>query len=68
MEPRDFQMVVVARGIELYLKTGMKPSSMWTPSNMLQTASRITGKNYKRSQLRLAASDLNAIIKEKLYA
>lgn len=62
--PQQFQIVVVARGIELYLKTGIKPSRMWTPGNMLATASKLTGKTYKRGQLAQAAADLNAIAED----
>lgn len=68
MTPQHFQIVVVAKGIELYLKTGIKPSRMWTPSNMLATASKITGKTYKRGQLAQAAADLKALAVERANA
>jgi hypothetical protein len=50
--------LVLASAIDLYVKTGMKANRAYTPTNMLKTASRLTGRQYKRNQLRQAAADL----------
>lgn len=56
-----FAAVALRSAIDLYLNTGMKASRFHTPTNMLLTASRTTGKQYKRGKagLALAAADLN---------
>ncbi len=61
-----FQAVVLASGLRLYAKTGMKPNRMYTPTRMLQTATAITGKPYKRGQFEQAATDLDAWKAEQL--
>ena len=54
-----YQAIVIASGLRLYAKTGMKPNRQWTPTNMLKAASRITGKPYKRGDHLKAADDLS---------
>ncbi len=61
-----FQAAVLASGLRLYAKTGMKPNRMYTPTNMLKTVGAITGKTYKRGQFEQAASDLDAWKQEQL--
>lgn len=58
--PSTYQALAIHSGLKLYAKTKMKPNSMWTPSNMLRTAGRITGKAYGRGQYLQAADDLLA--------
>lgn len=55
---RMFQAYSLSSGITLYLKHGIKPSRMHTPTNMREAATRITGKEYKRNELAQAAADL----------
>ncbi len=57
-DPQTFQALAIRSGLKLYAATGMKPNSMWTPTNMLRTAGRITGKVYGRGQYLKAADDL----------
>lgn len=57
-----YVMVTLKRGIKLYLKTGMKPNRLWTPANMLKTASKYTKKVYKRGQLQQAHDDLEGLL------
>lgn len=55
-----FAAITVRSGINLYLKTGLKPSRAYTPTNMSAFVSNITGKTYKRGKggLAQAAADL----------
>jgi hypothetical protein len=49
-----FQAIAVKGAIKLYINTGMKANRAYTPTNMLATAGRITGKTFKRGQLQAA--------------
>lgn len=55
---------VIASGLRLYAKTGMKPNAHYTPTNMLRAASAITGEKYKRGEYLKAADDLTRIADE----
>jgi hypothetical protein len=57
-----YQAIVLRKGIELYAKTGLRPNTAWTPKNMLNAASAITGKTYKRGQYAQAIADLTTWI------
>lgn len=57
---------VIASGLRLYAKTGMKPNSAYTPTAMLRAASAITGETYKRGEYERAAADLTKIADEDL--
>ncbi len=57
-----FQAIVIKNAIKLYRATGMKANRAYTPTNMLATAGRIVGKNYKRGELEQAQTDLTAWI------
>lgn len=54
-DPRRYQALVVAAGLEMYAKYKMQPNRSWTPTRMLQTAASITGKTFKRGQYTDAA-------------
>ena len=56
-----FVGVTLKHAINFYLKTGMKVNRMYTPKNMLEAASRHTGKAYKRGQLKQASADLSEL-------
>ena len=60
--PRDYQTLALRRGMMLYDAHGTKPNRAWTPTAMLRTAGNITGKVYKRGQMKLAIADLTAIV------
>lgn len=60
-----YVMVVLKSAISLYLKTGMKANSAYTPTNMLRKAGEITGKTYKRGQLQMAYDDLAKKLEER---
>ncbi len=45
-----YRMTVIRSALKLYIKTGMKANSMYTPSNMLQAISKKSGKAYKKSK------------------
>lgn len=53
-----FRATVLRSAIDLYVKTGMKANRAYTPTNMLSAAASITGKVYKRGQLKQASDDL----------
>lgn len=65
MDTRIMQALAVSRGIEFYLKTGMQVNRAYTPKAMRETASSLTGKTYKRTELAQAASDLREWIEAK---
>jgi hypothetical protein len=54
----------IASGLSLYAKAGIVPNRAWTPTKMLQAASGITGKKYKRGQHAQAAADVKAWAEE----
>lgn len=41
------QATVLAKGLELYARTGMLPNRLYTPKNMRATAEKITGLKFK---------------------
>ncbi len=45
-----YRMSVIRSALKLYIKTGMKANSMYTPSNMVQAVAQKTGKVYKRGK------------------
>jgi len=56
-----FQCKVIASGLKLYAKTGMKPNAHYTPKNMMAAAERITGKKFKARDYLGAAAALSAL-------
>jgi hypothetical protein len=57
-----YRLIVLKHALVLYAKTGMRPSRHITPTAMLEMASEVTGKKYKRGQHAQAADDLAAVI------
>lgn len=55
-----FAMAVLASGLRLYAKTGMRPNRAWTPTAMLRTAAAHTGQTFKRGEYLKAADALSA--------
>jgi hypothetical protein len=45
-----YRMSVIRTALKLYMNTGMKANSMYTPSNMLAAISKKSGKKYKKSK------------------
>ncbi len=45
-----YRMSVIRSALKLYIKTGIKANSMYTPSNMLSAISKKSGKTYKKSK------------------
>lgn len=43
-------MTVIRTALKLYMNTGMKANTMYTPSNMLAAISKKSGKQYKKSK------------------
>lgn len=53
-----YQATVIASGLDLYRKTGMKPNRAYTPKAMMATAAAITGKKFKARDYEGAAKAL----------
>lgn len=52
-----YAAIVVAKGLEVYEKTGMKVNRAYTPKNMMTMAAKVTGKKFKaRDYLGAAAA------------
>jgi|ERR1700733_4890614 len=58
-----FNIIVLAKGLELYASTGLKPTAYYTPTNMLKMATKFTKVKYKKSRAGYlhAAFDLMAL-------
>jgi hypothetical protein len=56
-----YQFTVIRAALKLYLNTGVKANTSYTPSNMVAKISEVTGKHYttKRASMEQALSDLN---------
>lgn len=65
ISPSVYQAVVLARGLRLYAKHGIKPNSQWTPKNMMATAQQITGQSFKPRQYLAAALALDAWVQKQ---
>lgn len=46
-----YRMAVICSALKLYMKTGMKANSMYTPTNMVRQVTQKTGKTYKRGKV-----------------
>lgn len=55
-----YAMIVIASGLRLYAKTGMKPNRAYTPSAMMRAAQQHTGKKFKARAYLEAADALQA--------
>ena len=42
-----FAASVIASGLRLYARTGIKPNRAYTPSNMMRMAAKVTGRKFK---------------------
>lgn len=54
-----YRAKVIAMGLRLYARTGMKPNRAYTPTAMLKAATAITGGRFKRGQYLAAAAALD---------
>lgn len=63
-DPATYQLVALKAGLKLYAKTGMKPNTAWTPTAMMRTAERLTGKTFKRRDYQAAISALQEKLDE----
>ena len=45
-----YRMAVIHSALKLYVKTGIKANTMYTPGNMLAAISKKSGKTYKKSK------------------
>lgn len=61
-----FRIQTLINGLQGYVRFNMIPTRGVTITRMLNMASDYTGKRYKRGQGEQAASDLAALLKERL--
>jgi len=54
-----FRAAVMASGLRLYAKTGMKPNRAYTPTAMMRAASEITGRKFQARAYMAAAVALD---------
>lgn len=65
MTPYIYQALAIARGLEFYHKTGTQVNRMYTPRNMMRTAARITGLDFKPRDYLAAASALRRWVDDR---
>lgn len=53
-----YAATVLASALRLYAKTGMRANRAYSPTVMLQAATRLTGQKYRRGQYNKAAEDV----------
>lgn len=58
-----FAMITLKSALKLYAKTGMKDNRAYTPTAMMRTASRMTGKTFKARDYAGAIAALEEAIK-----
>lgn len=56
--------LTIASALTLYAKTKLKVNRAYTPTNMLNAATKITGVTYKRGEYQKAANDIRNKVKE----
>ena len=66
MTPQHFSALAIASAIDLYVRTGLRANTSYSPTNMLRAAKQITGKEFKRNQLADAAIALRAYVEKEL--
>ena len=47
INPYIYQALVIAKGLEVYARTGMKLNSSYKPASMMKTASAITNQRFR---------------------
>lgn len=58
-----FAMITLKSALSLYAKTGMKANRAYTPTAMMRTASRMTGRTFKTRDYAGAIAALDECIK-----
>jgi len=62
-DPVLLQAITLKHALRLYAKTGLLPNRQTSATKLLQIATRVTGKSYKRGQHAKAAEDIEKILK-----
>lgn len=60
-----FAMAVIASGLRLYAKTGMRPNRAYTPTAMMRATEHHTGFTFKKRDYIGAADALSAKVQEE---
>lgn len=55
-----YQAIAIETALRMYARTGMRVNRMYTPKNMMATATAITGKKFKARDYCVAADALLA--------
>ena len=58
INPSVYQAMVVRKGLEFYVKTGMRINRAYTPAAMMLTATHITGETFARRDYKAAIAAL----------
>ena len=64
-ELEAYRAMAIRKGLEFYIKTGLKINTQYTPKNMLKAAGNITNRTYKRGEYLQAIYDLTIYIQNK---
>ena len=62
MNSRIYQIIILKHALKIYKDTGMKVNEAYTPTAMLRTAEKLTGKTFKRRQYQEAINALEEMI------
>jgi hypothetical protein len=66
VSPSMYQALAIRKGLQFYMQTGMKINRMYTPKNMLRTATNITGVTFKMRQYQEAVDALTQWIDDRM--
>ena len=61
-EIQRYQVNVIKKALELYVKSGIQVNRMYTPKNMMATASVLTGKKFKARDYKGAIEALGELL------
>ena len=60
LEPRTYQALAIAQGLDFFAKTGVKINRSYSVKNMLFMTAKITGQKFARKDLAKASAALRA--------
>jgi hypothetical protein len=63
LDPKAYSIIVLAKALEIYARTGVKVNTAYMPSVMMRRASELTGKTFRARDYLGAAQALKELIK-----
>lgn len=60
-----YQVIVIKKALEVYARTGMRVNGSYTPSNMMKTAEKLTGRKFKKGDYVGAAKALGEKLEKR---